>query len=56
MFDEISDADIDINANDMEDCHRVGNKGQTITKFGKGKVSRQVISVIKDLNIKMTKA
>ena len=30
------------NADDIEDCHRVGNKGQNIIKFGKRKVSRQV--------------
>ena len=30
---------VNINANDIEDCHFVGNKGQTIIKFGKRKVS-----------------
>ena len=46
----ITKAGVDINADDIEDCHRVGNKGQTIIKFDKRKVSRQVLSVRKDLN------
>ena len=46
----ITKAGVDINTDDIEDCHRVGNKGQTIIKFGKRKVSRQVLSVRKDLN------
>ena len=51
----ITKAGVDINANDIEDCHRVGNKGQTIIKFGKRKVLRQVLSVRKDLNkVKMS--
>ena len=51
----ISKAGVNINADDIEDCHRVGNKGQTIIKFGKRKVSRQVLSVRKDLNkVKMS--
>ena len=41
---------VNINADDIEDCHRVGKKDQTIIKFGKRKVSRQVVSVRKDLN------
>ena len=45
----ITKAGVDINADDIEDCHRVGNKSQTIIKFGKKKVSRQVLSVRKDL-------
>ena len=45
----ITKAGVDINADDIEDCHRVGNKSQTIIKFGKRKVSRQVLSVRKDL-------
>ena len=43
-------AGVDITADGIEDCHRIGNKGQTIIKFGKRKVSRQVLSVRKDLN------
>ena len=51
----ITKAGVDITADDIEDCHRVGNKGQTIIKFGKRKVSRQVLSVRKDLNkVKMS--
>ena len=48
-------AGVDITPDDIEDCHRVGNKGQTIIKFGERKVSRQVLSVRKDLNkVKMS--
>ena len=51
----ITKAGVDITPDDIEDCHRVGNKGQTIIKFGKRKVSRQVFSVRKDLNkVKMS--
>ena len=51
----ITKAGVDITADGIEDCHRVGNKGQTIIKFGKRKVSRQVLSVRKDLNkVKMS--
>ena len=51
----ITKAVVDINADDIEDSHRLGNKGQTIIKFGKRKVSRQVLSVRKDLNkVKMS--
>ena len=51
----ITKAGVDITADDIEDCHHVGNKGQTIIKFGKRKVSRQVLSVRKDLNkVKMS--
>ena len=51
----ITKAGVDITADNIEDCHRVGNKGQTIIKFGKRKVSRQVLSVRKDLNkVKMS--
>ena len=51
----ITKAGVDITPDNIEDCHRVGNKGQTIIKFGKRKVSRQVLSVRKDLNkVKMS--
>ena len=51
----ITKAGVDITADDIEDCLRVGNKGQTIIKFGERKVSRQVLSVRKDLNkVKMS--
>ena len=51
----IAKAGVDITPDDIEDCHRVGNKGQTIIKFGERKVSRQVLSVRKDLNkVKMS--
>ena len=51
----ITKTGVDITADDIEDCHRVGNKGQTIIKFGKRKLSRQVLSVRKDLNkVKMS--
>ena len=50
----ITKAGVDITPDDIGDCHRVGNKGQTIIKSGKRKVSRQALSVRKDLNkIKM---
>ena len=39
----INKAGVDINADDIEDCHRVGNNCETIIKFGKRKVSRQVL-------------
>ena len=54
MCKAITKAGVDINADDIEDCHRVGNKGQTIVKFGKRNVSRQILRVRKDLKIKMT--
>ena len=51
----ITKAGVDITADDIEDCHRVGNKGQTIIRFDNRKVSRQVLSVRKDLNkVKMS--
>ena len=51
----ITKAGVDITGDDIEDCHRVGNKGQTIIKFGKRKVLRQVLRVRKDLNkVKMS--
>ena len=51
----ITKAGVDITANEIEDCHHIGNKGQTIIKFGKRNVSRQVFSVRKDLNkVKMS--
>ena len=51
----ITKAEVDINAGDIEDFHHVGNKGQIIIKFSKGKVSRQVLSTRKDLNkVKMS--
>ena len=47
----ITKSGVDITADDIEDCHRVGNKGQTIIKFG----NRKVLSVKKDLNkVKMS--
>ena len=49
MCKAITKAGVDINANDIEDFHRVGNKDQTIIKFDKNKVSRKVLSVKKDL-------
>ena len=51
----ITKAGVDITADDIEDCHCVGNKGETLIKFGKRKVSRQVLCVRKDLNkVKMS--
>ena len=40
----ITKAGVDITADGIANCHRVGNKGQTIIKFGERKVSRQVLS------------
>ena len=55
MCKAITKAGVDINADDIDDCQRVENKSQTIIKFGKRKVSRQVLSVRKDLKkVKMT--
>ena len=55
MCKAITKAGVDIIADDIEDCHRAGNKGQTRIKFGKRKVSRQVLSVREDLNkVKMS--
>ena len=55
MCKAITKAGVDINAGDIEYRHCVGNKDQTMIKFGKRKVSRQVLSVKKDLNkVKMT--
>ena len=51
----ITKAGVDITADNIEDFRLVGNKGQTIIKFGKRKVPRQVLSVRKDLNkVKMS--
>ena len=51
----ITKAGVDITEGGTENCHRVRNKGQTIIKFGKRKVLRQVLSVRKDLNkVKMS--
>ena len=51
----ITEAGADITADNIEDCQRVGNKGQTIIKFGKRKVLRQVLSVRKELSkVKMS--
>ena len=46
----ITKAGVNINAEDIEDFHRVGNKGQTIIKLDTRKVSRQLLYVRKDLN------
>ena len=55
MCKAITKAGVDIIEDDIEDWHRVGNKGQTIIKFGERKVSREVLSVRKDLNkVKMS--
>ena len=51
----ITKAGVDITTDYIEDCHRVENKGQTIIKFGKRKVSRHVLSVRKNLSkVKMS--
>ena len=55
MYKAITKAGVDINADDIEEYHRVGNKGQTIIKFGKKKLSMHVLSVRKDFNkVKMS--
>ena len=55
MCKAITRAGVDITVDNIEDCHRVASKGQTIIKFGKRKVSRQVLGVRKDLNkVKMS--
>ena len=55
MYKAITKAGVDINADDIEEYHRVGNKGQTIIKFGKKKLSKHVLSVRKDFNkVKMS--
>ena len=35
---------------DIEDCQRVGNTGQTTVKFARRKVSKQILSIKKDLS------
>ena len=51
----ITKAEVDITADDIEDCHRVRNLSQTIIKFGKRKLLRQVLSVRRDFNkVKMS--
>ena len=51
----ITKAGVDFTTDDIEDCHRVGNKGPTIIKFGKRTVLTQVLSVRKDLEkVKMS--
>ena len=40
----ITKSGVDINADEIEDCHRVRNIGKTIIGLGKRKVSRQVLS------------
>ena len=55
LCEAIIKAGVDITADYIEDCHRVGNKGQTIIKFVKRKVSRHVLSVRKNLSkVKMS--
>ena len=55
MYKAITKAGVDINADDIEEYHRVGNKGQTVIKFGKKKLSKHVLSVRKDFNkVKMS--
>ena len=55
VYKAITKAGVDITSDDIEDCHHAGNKGQTIIKFGKKRVSRQVLSVRKDLKkVKMS--
>ena len=46
----ITKAGVDVNTDDIENCHHVGSNGQTKVKLGKRKVSGQVLSVGKDLN------
>lgn len=41
--------EVDINADDIEDCHRDLKRDQGIIKFDNRKVSIQVLSVIRDL-------
>ena len=41
---------LDINTDDIDFYHRFRNKVQTMIKFGKRKVSRQVLSIRKELN------
>ena len=41
-------AGVKVSDKGIEDCHRVGKRGQIIVKFCKRKVSKQVLNVRKD--------
>ena len=45
----ITKAGVEVSDKDIEDCHQVGKRAQTIVKFSKRKVSKQVLNVRKDL-------
>ena len=45
----LNKAGVAVTDTDIEDCHRVCNRGQTIAKFAKRKVSKQILRVQKDL-------
>ena len=42
-------AGVEVSDKDIENCHQVGKKGQTIVKFCKRKVTKQALNVRKDL-------
>ena len=49
MCKAITKAGVDINTDDIEDCHHVLKRDQAKMKFDNRKVSIQALSVIKDL-------
>ena len=42
-------AGVEVSDKDIENCHQVGKRGQTIVKFCKRKVSKQILNVRKNL-------
>ena len=46
----VDKAGVSIIDTDIKDCHHFGNRGQTIVKFARRKVSKQILSVKKDLS------
>ena len=45
----IMKADVEVSGKNIKDLHRAGKMGQTIVKFCKRKISKQVLNVKKDL-------
>ena len=45
----ITKACVEVSGKDIENCHQVGERGTTIVKFCKRKVSKQILNVRKDL-------
>ena len=45
----ITKTGVEMSNKDIEDCHRIGKRGQTIVNFCEREVSKQVLNVRKDL-------